>query len=213
MTTYAAPSVGATSSTRQLLGAGIIAGPVFAVTAAAQVLTRDGFDLRKHPLSLLSNGDYGWVQIANFIVSGAMLIAFAVGVHRVLLDGRGSTWGPRLLAGFGIGMIIAGVFTADPSIGFPIGAPEGMPDTVTVHGILHGVGAVIAFTALPIANFVYARRAFADGQRRWAWVSIVVGIVVFAAPSPGPGLSIRLAVTCAIAFAWVAVLAVRLRRA
>ena len=95
MTTYAAPSVGATSSTRQLLGAGIIAGPVFAVTAAAQVLTRDGFDLRKHPLSLLSNGDYGWVQIANFIVSGAMLIAFAVGVHRVLLDGRGSTWGPR----------------------------------------------------------------------------------------------------------------------
>ena len=46
-----------TDVTRTLLGAGVIAGPLFVCTAAVQVLTRDGFDLRRHPLSMLALGD------------------------------------------------------------------------------------------------------------------------------------------------------------
>jgi hypothetical protein len=30
-----------------------------------QALTRDGFDLTRHPARLLSNGDVGWVQITS----------------------------------------------------------------------------------------------------------------------------------------------------
>jgi hypothetical protein len=37
------------SATRLLLGAGVIAGPLFVVTAGVQALTRDGFDLSGRP--------------------------------------------------------------------------------------------------------------------------------------------------------------------
>jgi hypothetical protein len=67
-----------TIRTRALLACGVLAGPVFVVTAGIQVLTRGGFDLGHHPISLLSLGDLGWIQIANFIVAGAGLIAGGV---------------------------------------------------------------------------------------------------------------------------------------
>jgi Protein of unknown function (DUF998) len=84
-----------------LLACGAVAGPLYVGVALLQVLTRDGFDLRRHPLSLLSLGDLGWVQIANFVVSGLLAIAFAVGSRRVLHPGRAGTWGPLLLGLYG----------------------------------------------------------------------------------------------------------------
>ena len=47
-------SENSTRATRRLLGCGIVAGPVFATTVAIQVLTRDGYDLTRHPISMLS---------------------------------------------------------------------------------------------------------------------------------------------------------------
>jgi len=44
--------------TRSLLGYGILAGPLYIVVALAQALTRDGFDLSRHPWSLLANGPH-----------------------------------------------------------------------------------------------------------------------------------------------------------
>ena len=58
-----------------------------------QAFTREGFDLRRHPLSLLSLGELGWIQIGNFVVAGLLVVAFAVGLRRVLHPGRGGTWG------------------------------------------------------------------------------------------------------------------------
>jgi Protein of unknown function (DUF998) len=75
--------------TRSLLGYGVIAGPFYVVVSLVQALTRDGFDLTRHAWSLLANGELGWVQVANFAVTGAMLVAFAVGLHRALAGGRG----------------------------------------------------------------------------------------------------------------------------
>jgi hypothetical protein len=46
---------------------------------------------------LLSLGDLGWIQIANFVVTGALFVACAVGLRRVLHPGRAGTWGPRLV--------------------------------------------------------------------------------------------------------------------
>ena len=97
----------------------MLAGPLFVLVAAAQVLTRDGFDITRQPLSLLSLGDNGWIQIANFIVSGVLVLAFAVGLRRTLASGRGRTWGPVLIGGYGAGLVVAGIFTPDPSQGFP----------------------------------------------------------------------------------------------
>ena len=100
-----------TDVTRRLLGAGVIAGPIFVSTAAIQVVTRDGFDLRRHPLSMLALGQHGWIQVINFILAGVLSLIFAVGVARRLPDGPGSTWAPRLLALYGAGLVIGGVFT------------------------------------------------------------------------------------------------------
>src|SRR5664279_1042095 len=47
-TTGAVPS---TSSTRLLLGAGVVAGPIFVLTAGIQALTREGFTLSHQPVS------------------------------------------------------------------------------------------------------------------------------------------------------------------
>ncbi len=63
---------GTQRTTGVLLAGGVAAGPVFAVSATVQVLTRDGFDLSRQPLSLLALGEHGWIQIATFVVSGLL---------------------------------------------------------------------------------------------------------------------------------------------
>ena len=80
---------------------------------------------RRHALSLLANGDLGWIQVANFLIAGVLVIAGAIGARRVQHAGRGGTWGPLLLSVYGLGLIGAGVFPADPGQGFPPGTPMG----------------------------------------------------------------------------------------
>jgi hypothetical membrane protein len=108
-----------TSATRALLACGIVAGPLYVIVAFIQAMTRDGFDLRHHPISLLSLGQPGWIQIANFIIAGLLFVASAVGMRRVLHPGRAGTWGPLLVGVLGVGLIWGGVFVADPADGFP----------------------------------------------------------------------------------------------
>ena len=78
--------------TKSLLGYGVIAGPIYVLVVAAQMATRDGFDPTRHAASQLANGEWGWIQIATFVVTGAMTIAAAVGVPR-----------PRTGASVGVG--------------------------------------------------------------------------------------------------------------
>src|SRR5439155_11750011 len=124
------------SITRTLLAYGVIAGPVYVLVSLAQALTRAGFDLTRHPWSLLSNGGPGWIQITNFVATGLMTVALAVGLRRALRPGRGGTWAPRLVGAYGVSLIAAGVFRADPALGFPPGTPDGATE-VTWHGMAH----------------------------------------------------------------------------
>jgi Protein of unknown function (DUF998) len=65
------PSVEKT--TNVLLACRLMAGPLFVGVAVGQVLLRDGFDLTRHPLSLLSLGELGWIQVTNFAGSRVRL--------------------------------------------------------------------------------------------------------------------------------------------
>ena len=199
--------------TRVLLTGGIVAGPVFVATVAVQALTREGFDLTRHPLSLLAVGEGGWVQTANFLLAGVLGLGFAVGVGRRLRSGAAHVAGPWLLGVFGLGLVIGGLFTADPGMGFPAGAPEGIPATLSVHGMIHAVAPPLAFLALIAACIVFARR-FARERRRGAaaWsVAAAIGCLVLTAPV-GPGTSVRLFLGIALAFAWVSWFGVGLLR-
>src|SRR5215216_1231843 len=121
----------AKNSTRVLLTCGVIASPLFVIAVLVQELTRAGFDPKRHPLSLLSLGDLGWIQVSNFIVAGALVLASAVGIRRTLAGDRAGTWGPILIGTYGVGLIWGGVFSADPAFGFPIGTPDGAPDQIS----------------------------------------------------------------------------------
>lgn len=206
----------AVGSARTLLTCGVVAGPLYIVVVVMQMLTRDGFDISRHPASLLSNGEQGWIQIVNFVVSGLLFVACAVGLHRVLRPaaGRGAVWGPRLVGVFGAGMVAAAVFSADPADGFPPGTPTGPPTGVSWQGMVHFLVAGIAFLALIAACFVFARRFAAAGRRRgWAAFSTVTGalflvtwISLFVLQGARP-VNVAFALAIALALAWTSLLA------
>jgi hypothetical protein len=207
----------ATRVTKSLLGYGVIAGPVYVLVSLAQALTRGGFDVSRHEWSLLSNGSLGWIQITNFLVTGLMTIAFSIGVRRAVPTGRGSTWAPRLIATYGLGLISAGVFRADPALGFPAGAPTGQAQ-VSWHGALHLLSAGIGFSCLVAACFVIAGRLAADGHRGWARYTRVSGVVFlagFAAASAGANASwgaLSFVAGVLVIFTWISATAVHLYR-
>jgi hypothetical protein len=90
----------------------VVAGPLYTIVGLIQMFIRPGYDIRRHALSLLSNGDLRWIQVANFEVSGLLVIAGALGMRRVLRDSRGGTWEPLLLGIYGLSLIGAGIFSA-----------------------------------------------------------------------------------------------------
>lgn len=199
------------TTTRLLLACGVLAGPLFVATAGIQTLTRDGFDLGHQPISLLSLGDLGWIQISNFVVAGVLSVAFAVGARRVLRADRGR-WRPRLLALFGVGLVAGGIFVPDPALGFPPGTPDRIPDTMSWHGTLHAVAPPLSFAALILACALFARRFAAGQERGWAWYCSVTsaGALVLAAWPDPDGVSVRLAVAIGLGFGWMTALAIHL---
>lgn len=74
-------------------------------------------------------------------------------------------------------LITAGLFVTDPGLGYPSGTHGSGPQTL--HGTIHGVGGLIAFSSVAIASFVMARRFAGDPNwKGWALYSIVTGILV-----------------------------------
>jgi Protein of unknown function (DUF998) len=199
------------TSTRILLIAGAIAGPLFGVLSTSQVLLRDGFDLRRHPLSLLATGGPGFVQMGNFILAGIGVLCLAVAVRRTITDGVGRRWLAPLIAIFGLGLVASGVFVMDPENGFPIGTPEGPAPAMSWHGIAHIVAATVAFTGLAAACIVLTVRMV---RRRAGWAAVLnaCAALAFLAPVNPAWASIQVAVNGLVAFIWTTAVALWLLR-
>jgi hypothetical protein len=188
---------------RNLLLCGIVAGPLFIATSLTQAFTRAGFELARHPISLLSLGPLGWLQVANFVVCGVLYVLGAVGLRTALRPARGSAWGPVLIGITGVGLIVAGLFAADPGAGFPPGAPAGAP-SMSWHGVLHEVGFLLSFVGAIAACGVLARRYAAFGRRDWAAAAVatVVAVLVIAGWPDLSTLSVRLVIATTVLFAF-----------
>lgn len=196
------------ASTRPLLGCGVVAGPLFVGVTTIEALTRDGFDIRRHGISLLALGSGGWVQVVNFVVAGALSIGFGVGVRRVL--GRGLA--APLVWGYGAGLIVTGLFLVDPGAGFPVGTPldaSGM----SWHGAVHAAAPPFAFGCLAALCCWFARWFARRGRPGWAAYSVLTALaallLIFL---PGGGGSVRSALAVALTSAWLTGVAVLLRR-
>ena len=201
---------------RSLLGYGVLAGPFYLAVGLIQALVRDGFDFRRHPLSVLANGPGGWVQTANFVLSGLMVLAAAEGFRRVLGPrSAGASW---FLGGFGASMIVAALFPADPVDGFPVGTPDGFPTSISTPGLVHFVAGSLGFTALAVSCFTTALAMSRRHPSSLARLSFLSGLAValgffggaaFSSTSAGI-LGIWLSVV--VGWAWLAVLSLHLYR-
>jgi len=198
-------------STRLLLLAGAFAGPLFYVSALVQMLTRPGFDIHLHPISQLSTGDLGWIQILTFALTGLGLICLAIGHRRVVADGLGRAAIPVLITISGAGFISAGVFPQDPANGFPLGVADGPAAEPTWHAVVHMGAAIVAFTALAVAALIALIRAIRERRAVAAIGSGIVAIALLAPVAPDIA-SIQVAITGLFAFGWCTASAISLLR-
>lgn len=176
MTTRARPSLGV--PTRWLLLAGLVGPVLFVVTFVVAGALRPGYDPVRHFVSLLSLGDGGWVQVVNFVIGGLLIAGFGLGLRR-----RWPATGlvrrvPQLVVLAGLALVACGAFTPDPALGYPAGAPAGIPMDASWHAGVHYVGAILVFVGLASAMVISARHAPVAGTRRWAAYSLVSAVVL-----------------------------------
>jgi hypothetical protein len=160
--------------TKTLFVCGVIAGPLFTLAWIVESLTRVNYDLFRHPVSSLALGEFGWTQVANFLLAGLLMIAFALGLW--LRRHENSAWGSILVAIWGIGLLGAGIFLTDPVSGYPPGTPDLLLNP-TSHGALHDQFSLAGFLALTAACFVFGYGFASRRERNWAFYSIITGIL------------------------------------
>ncbi|MEV6032433.1 DUF998 domain-containing protein [Nonomuraea sp. NPDC052116] len=219
MTRQLAHSPARPSSTqRLLLGCGVVAGPFYVIVALAQAFTRQGFDLARHPWSFLANGELGWIQTANFVLTALATLAAAVGLRRALAPGRGARWAPILVGVFGASMIGAAIFPADPAMGFPAGTPEG-PGVITLSGTLHLAVGGVGFLCMAAACYVVASRQSREDRAGWALYSRVTGTLFlgsFVGIASGGGVAwtnLLFVAGIVAVWSWLSLLSLNLSRA
>jgi hypothetical protein len=114
----------------------------------------------------LALGPYGWVQVWSFVLSGLLLMIFAVGLHVGTTNGRASRTGPALLFLAGTAMALMG-FETDPIR---------RAGARTVHGWVHDLAFVLFVLALLPAFFFLWRRLSKEALwRGHALYSLVTG--------------------------------------
>ena len=200
------------ASTGSLLRWGVVAGPFYLTVGLAQALLREGFDFSRHPLSVLANGPGGWVQTANFALTGLMVLAAAAGFARALgPKSRTVTW---LLAGYGLSIIAGAIFTADPVDGFPPGTPEGFPTSISTRGLTHFAAGALGFVCLAMSGFAAAWAMHRRGAPLLARLSLFSGLVIVLGFSSGfvfpPGI-LGSWIAVVVGWMWLAVMSLGLK--
>jgi hypothetical membrane protein len=184
---------------RGLLWCGAVGSVLFIVIFLINDVVKPGYDPVRDAVSEAEIGSGGWLQIANFIVSGLLITASSVAVANTV-----NRWTGMLVALVGAGLALAGVFVSDP-------VPT---DHATWHDTIHNVVGTISSAALITACFVAARW---QATALWHWYSIAVGVampltfVVAIAATETLGIWQRL--TNVIGWTWLIVLALRAMRA
>lgn len=203
-------------TTRRLLAAGAIGPLLFVALFLIEGATRPGYRAWRNFVSQLATGDGGLMQIANFIVCGLLVIVGSIGLARA----RSPRAVSMTVAVFGAGLVLAGIFVADPGLGYPPGVP--VEPEPTTHDLIHeGVSLVlfILLGLLPIGTGLFLSR----GSRIWAAYSVLSGVTAlafFAASAYGANqadptipLGTLQRISIIAGFAWLSLFFLRVRRA
>lgn len=195
--------------------AGMIGSVLFVSVFTLDGWLSPGYSPAAMFVSELSLGPYGLVQILNFVLTGALVLAFGRGLGLYFSRGAASRAGPLLVQSIGVSLMASGPFTTDSSTVF---------EQTSTHGLVHGVFGAIVFTFAPLSCFVFYRRFRNDPHWRplaaWTLVSGVVlsaGIVLLkVSQQPESGLfevkGLIQRVLLVTFMAWIFTVASRLRR-
>ena len=154
-----------------LLIVGMATAVLFLAVVLIEGAIRSGYNPVYHTGSELELGERGWIQRANFFVVGLGMFAFAAGINQAL----DTLIGAVLLAIFGFGLFIAGVFAPDPVRGYPPGAPIEPRAEPSSHARIHYAIAPVAFLAVLGACLAVALQLDAFWQR-YTLVTAVAGL-------------------------------------
>jgi hypothetical protein len=194
--------VGAVTKTRRSLACGVAGALLFIAVVLVNGVVKPDYDPVRDFVSEGAIGRGGWLQITNFVISGALLTVFSFGLRRTV-----SRWTAWLVRTSAISLVAAGVFVSDP-------VPS---DATTVHGTVHNLVSLVVFGALTAACFTAARWR---PTRMWRAYCVLTGIAIAvlfvlagsADPTDGvPGLFQRASIVAG--WTWLALLAVRTLRA
>lgn len=146
----------------------------------------------------LALGPFGWLHVVNSVVFGALLVVFALGLHRGVAGG--SKVGPALLAVTGAAFVLSG-FKTDPDIS---AGPQSW------HGLIHGIAyLLIVFSVLPCFFFLWWRMRADPRWRLHGLFTLFTGatmVILFLSP-----WSLSFYFFLALMLAWVEAMALRLR--
>jgi hypothetical membrane protein len=154
--------------------AGMIAPVLFVAVFTIEGCLRPAYSPLTRYVSELSLGPRGWVQITNFLLTGFLLLLFAIGVRAEFTEGAASRLGPLLLLVSALSLLFSGPFVLDPA-----SIPR---DHWSWHGTLHQlIGALGFFTMAPVICFIFWRR-FREAKQwqslsLWTMAAILVIVV------------------------------------
>jgi hypothetical protein len=167
----------ATKSFPQVLLLAGIAGPIlFASIILVLGVISVGYSPVSQVISELELYNYGSVQVANFIISGSLLIAFSVGFYMamqgIIIKKSRRVGASILLSLAGVGLILGGIFITDPS----------GPNVVhTIRGVLHVVAGFMVFALPPPIAFIIVGLALPKVRslRIYRAYSVIAGVATY----------------------------------
>lgn len=167
---------GTRTRTRSLLACGLLV-PLFVAVIVVEGALRPDYSSLHRFGSELALGERGWVQTTNFLVTGVLVLAFTVGLRRVLAGGRGGIVAPVLGVVFGLCLIVGGVFTTDPKPGYPVGSTGVSEPSLT--GTIHDANPAPFYLSLIALVVVVARRFAKDGESKaLVWYCVATALLI-----------------------------------
>ena len=191
---------------------------VFVVAVLALHILQPSLDPRDEAVSYYVHGPFGWLLTVGLIAMGVGSLSLVFGLVGAL-GGRWARTGRWLVGVWGAGVLLGGVFRADP--------PGHWSEPPSLAGMIHGNAAMLAFVALPLGALCLAS-AFRHDER-WrrearvllslavaAGISLVLFMAslvpVFVRPGPPILLGVSERVLLTVYAGWLVVVGVAITR-